>query len=433
MVAAGQHYNTPLAQRELPEVTSQPDWRDVLRRAFLANGDLEAAYFEWQAAMSRIRIASAWPNTNIQVGFDYMFSAGNMKAWDRTTISAAFDPQMMLQFPTKTAQAGKVALAEAQAKGLRFESAKFALQQKVLFAWWDYVLAGEKLRIQDENVRLLKIVADAADQRVRGGGPQQDLLKAQTAYELAANELANLRSELSAMRAMLNAMLARSPNAPLDIPSQLPPPRVIAADDAKLLAVAVDRNPELAALARDVQGRSDALELARLAYIPDLAPQVSINGSISQAIGLMVNLPTALPKIDGAISEARSMLRASEATSRQGRADRAGSFVAALYILRNSERQAALFEKAILPKARQVLDSTRQAYIGGTVTFTELIDSQRMLLEVRVALAEARASREKRLVELETLAGVDIETLSVPAFRPPGATTRPTSTPEGGG
>ena len=38
----------PLAKREIPELPvppDSPDWRDVLQRAFLTNGDLEAAYF----------------------------------------------------------------------------------------------------------------------------------------------------------------------------------------------------------------------------------------------------------------------------------------------------------------------------------------------------------------------------------------------------
>lgn len=47
--AAGKPFTRPFEQRTLPELPHAPQWRDVLRRAFLANGDLEAAYFEWAA------------------------------------------------------------------------------------------------------------------------------------------------------------------------------------------------------------------------------------------------------------------------------------------------------------------------------------------------------------------------------------------------
>ena len=95
-------------------------------------------------------------------------------------------------------------------------------------------------------------------------------------------------------------------------------------------------------------------------------------------------------------------------------------------MLFRSERQAAVFQEAILPRAQETLASLRQAYAAGTGTFTDLIDSQRTLLDVRLMIAEARMEREKRLAELEALAGVDIETLVAPAT---GTTTRPQTQP----
>jgi outer membrane protein TolC len=335
-----------------------------------------------------------------------------MKAWDRTTVSVGFDQSMMLQFPTKTAKAGEVAFAEAQAAGERFRAAKFDLQQQVLVAWWQYVLTAEKVRIQREQVALLNMLADSAAQRVRSGGAQANLLNAQTQAELAVNELENMHSELTSMRAMLNAMLARPADAPLAPPPQLPPPRPIPAGDDVLIAAAVDQNPDLAALAREVAGRSDAVELARMAYIPDIVPQFSMTGSISQAVGAMVMLPTTLRQIRASIEEARSMLRGTQAMARQTRYDRASQFVATLVALRNNERQTTLFDQSILRRAEQTLDSAQRAYSTGSIGFADLIDSQRMLLEARLMIAEARMDREQRLVELERLAGLDIETLA---------------------
>jgi outer membrane protein TolC len=210
-------------------------------------------------------------------------------------------------------------------------------------------------------------------------------------------------------------MLGRDPRAPMKLPATLPAARPLAADDAKLIAMAVDNNPELARLGHEVAGRQDALELARMAYIPDINPMAGFTGSISQMIGAMVVLPTTLPEIRGKIDESRAMLRSTQAMLRQTRSDRAASFVAALYAMRSAERQAAVFREAILPRAQQTLASMRQAYAAGTAGFTDLIDTQRTLLDVRLMIAEARIEREKRLAELEALAGVDIETLARPS------------------
>lgn len=430
MTAAGVPYTQPFEKRQNPDLPTDPSWRDVLRRAFYANGELEAAYHEWAAAVQRIDVESAYPNTNLQVGFDYMFSKEKMKSWNRTTISAGFDPSMMLQWPEKVKRAGEIAYQEARARGHRFASVKFSLQQKVLTAWADYALTAEKVRIQEKSVALVKMLMDTAAQRVGAGAPQQDLLKAQTEYEMAGNELAGMRAELRSMAAMLNGMMARPAEAALRPPTTLPAPRPLVVDEARLIAVAVDANPELAALAREVAGRKDALELARMAYIPDIAPQLSMTGSISQAVGAMVTLPTNLVKIRASIREAESMLRASEAMARQTRSERAAVFVAALVALRDHERQAALFKDVILPKAQQVLAASTQAYATGAIGFGEMIDSQRTLLDVSRLVAEARTAREKRLAELETLAGVDIEALGYPTTQP---TASPNSAPSTAG
>lgn len=414
---SSQQYEMPVEKRDLPTLSDTPGWQEVLHRAFLANGDLEASWFEWQAALHRIDMAAAWPNSNVQLGFEYMFSPERMKSWDRTTVTAGFDPSMSLSLPMKVAKSGEVALASAKAAGHRFHAAKFDLQKRILNSYLDLALTEEMIRIRRDNVSLLQLVSSSAENRVQAGGPQQDLLKAQIEYRLAENGLANLESEARTMRAMLNGMLARNPNDALIVPA-LPEPRKIEADDSKLIATGVDENPDLSRLANEVAGREDALELARMAYLPDINPVAGFTGSVSQFAGAMLMLPTNLPMIRGQIAEARSMLHSTQAMARQTRNDRAAAFVANLYAMRNAERQGELFEQRILPIAQQALDSSRQAYASGTVGFVELVDAQRTLLDVRLMVAEARIEREKRLVEMESLTGVDIEKLSRPTTRP---------------
>lgn len=411
---ASGRFEPPLEARELPALPARPDWRDVLHRAFLANGELESAYFEWKGALILINQAAAWPNSKVAVSYSYMFSRENMKAWDRMTITAGFDPSMNLQLPIKAETAGRVALETAREAGEKFRAVKFELQRKVLTAYLDLALAKEKVRIERENVLLLKLLTSSASVRAQAGGPLQDMLKAQTEWEMAKNNVLNLEAEVRTARAKLNGMLARDAEAPLEPASTLPSPRPVIRDDARLIEVAVDRNPELAALARQVAGRKHAIELAILAYVPDFNPSFSINGSISQTIATMVMLPTTLPQIQAAIDNAEAMARSSEAVLRQTEKDRAASFVANLYFLRNAERQTSFYRRRVVPIVEQLLNSSRQAYAAGTVGFAELIDTKRTYIAIRLLVTQARIEREKRLAELEALAGVDMETLGRP-------------------
>ena len=405
------HFEPPIGTRQLPELPAQVDWRAALQRAFLANGELESAYFEWKAATTRIVQAATWPNTNVAVSFGYLFSQEKMKFWDRVTIGVGFDPSVNLSLPIKIETAGEVALEAARQAAEKFRAIKFDLQRRVLSAYLDLALTEEKIRIERDNLRLLKLLTESAADRAQAGGPLQDLLKAQIESQIEENELANLEAEANSMRGMLNGMLARDAQAPLRLPPELPLPRAVAADDARLIAVAVDENPELAGLARQVAGRIDAIELARLAYLPDLVPSASITGSISQVVGAMVMLPTKIPAIRAAIDEAEAMTRSAQAMLRQTGKDRAASFVANLYIMRNAERQTALYRRRVEPAAQVLVSSSQNAYAAGAVGFADLIDSERMLISIRRMVAQAQIEREKRLAELEALAGVDIETL----------------------
>ncbi len=101
--AAGSPFEPPFASRSLPDLPPAPTWREVLHRAFLANGELEASYFEWSKAVSRVEVASSYPNSNLSLGYGYAFSTENMKAFDRMAFSAGVDPMENLRFPVKAA------------------------------------------------------------------------------------------------------------------------------------------------------------------------------------------------------------------------------------------------------------------------------------------------------------------------------------------
>ncbi|MFO0842271.1 MAG: TolC family protein [Gemmataceae bacterium] len=411
LALAGAEYENTAASRDLPDLPARPTWRDLLLRAFLANGDLEKNYFDWKAALERVGVASAYPNTNLALGYSYTFSRERMKSFDRMMFSAAFDSMENLSSPAKVAQAGKAALAEAKATGERFRAAKFDLQRRVLVAWADYALLAEKVGLAQDELALSGGARESAAARVRAGGPQQDLLKAEVAYRLAHNALHGREAALAAARAGLNGLLAREPGAPLPPPDS-PESRPVPPDDAKLLALGVEKNPELAELASRVQGRADALELARLQWLPDVNPSLAFTGGAAQAIAAAVVLPTTVGEIRGRIREAEAELRSAEAALRQLGRDRASAFVAAVVALRNAGREAALLERQLLPLAEQVVGVSKEAYVSGSASYLDLIESQRTLLGVRLAAAEARASREKRLAELEALAGTDIESIA---------------------
>jgi len=420
-------YDPPAAERALPELPPQPGWRDLLHHAFLANGDLEAAYFEWKAALARIDVDAGWPNTNLALGYQYAFSPGQMKTWDRSTLSVGVDPMQNLSLPPKVMAKGAIALEEARATGRRFEQAKFALQRQVIEAWFAWAATAEKLRLAHDDEALTRALAAAATARLEAGGLQSELVAAETAHIEVEDTARRMSVELRQQAAALNALAGRAYDAPLEPPAAVEPRPLAASDDA-LLALAVDRNPELAALASEVDGRDDALDYARMQYLPDINPLAAFTGNSVQMVGAVFVLSTQLPQIWAGIDEAKAMLRRSQAMLAQRRRERGAAYVAALWGLRDAERQLALFRDRLLPAAEMAQRAARLEYEGGARSLGELIEAERAPLQVRALIADAVAAREARLAEMEELAGVDVETLpSTTAHREPSEAHREAS------
>lgn len=406
----GQAYEPRLEARSLPEISAQPGWRELLQRAFLVNGDIESAFFAWQAAVQRIDVAAAWPNTNVALDFEYLFSGGRMKSWDRTTIGVGFDPMQNLALPTKVQQSGKVALAQARSSGERFRAAKFELQRQVLDVFADCALLAERIEIQGELLELSQATHAGLASRMQTGASSQQLLQLALESSLAENSVATLRTELGQRLAELNALAGREAKAPVDL--RAPEPRAVPVSDAELLALGAATDPELAALAHEVEGRADALERVRMEYWPDITPFAAFTGGVSQVLGASLSIPANLARLRAEIDEARAQLRSAEAAARQTRARRGARFVAELLALRNAERQTRFLEDVAVPLATRLEESAQRQYTLGGISQQEWITSRRAALELRELSAETRAARERALAALEALAGIDFETLA---------------------
>ena len=377
---------------------------EILRHAYLSNEGLKERWWAWQAALEQIPQDASQPST-LSVTYAQMFEGGET-SWSQATFGLVNDPMANLIWPTKLKTAGRRALENARAAGHRFEASRVELRARVVTAWFDYALLGESIRTREADLSFLETIVGATEARVRAGAaPQQDVVKARTQLELARSRLESDRSKLPGRRAALNALLNREPLARLNLPKALPSARPFKDTDEDILAKLAERNPELEALAREIQGREEAVTLMRQQYLPEFGLGVSGDaGGIARSIMGMLTLPILrYPAIEASIAQAKAELEMTRAMRRQAEHDLKARANLHLYDLRNSERQANVFQIAVLPQADQVVEATRVAYAAGRVPAAELLDSQRMRLESRLMSVELRAEREKLLAELEAL------------------------------
>jgi len=214
------------------------------------------------------------------------------------------------------------------------------------------------------------------------------------------------------MRVDLQAQIGGDPSVAIIGARELPPPRAVPLGDAQLFALAAESNPELAELARAVEGRDDALELARLEYVPDISPSAGFTGSVSQFLGLAISVPTNLPAIRAGVDAAREALAERQSMSRQKLTDVRAELASELLTLRDAERATAWLTREVLPLSERLSTSAESAYSIGGAPQRDWLEALRMTIDVRMAIAEARTTREKSVARLEQLIGVDFEALT---------------------
>lgn len=406
--AQGAPYAQPAAERVLPELPSPASDREVLQHAFLANGDLEAAWHAWRSSLASVEVESAWPQGMFEVEVERAF-AGGSSTFDQTSVVGMFTP--ILEWPSKPRERGEIALATGRAARERFRGQALELRAQVLSATTRIRALREEQALQAEQLVLLGLESGSAGRAVGAGALQRGLVRIQLEVRLADDRLGRSVAELERERAALNGLLGRSPAAVIVLAAEAEP-RALPGSEDELLAQLAARNAELAVLAREVEGRAGAVEIARLAYVPDLSPRLGFVGSVEQFLGASIGLPANLPAIRASIERARADLTSLEASARQRRSSLAAELAAEFVVLRDAERALRLFADDIVPIAQRLSESTRTSYASGGATQREWIESQRAEIDARVALVQARAARAVALVRIEWIAGTEIAELA---------------------
>jgi len=341
-----------------------------------------------------------------------------MSSWDRTTLGISNDPSEMIPLPGKLEAAGRRALEEARAAGLRFEGAKFRLQAQLTSVFTDLALHAELIRLQEEEIGLLSLSTSEAGAQLASGASQDQLLRRQTTLDLARNALLDLHAQLPILAARMNAFLGRPPDTPVPLPAELPDPPTLDVRDDEILAHVAERSPELAALAAEVAGREHALELARAEELPEFALSLSFTGSVEQSLGGMFTLPLRRDAINGAIDEAGALLAAAQAARLEHGRNLAAAVVLDLVVLRNAERQAALFRDVLVPRAELLAHGAEAGVASGRAELDGALDARLELLNARRTLAQLRAERAKALASIESASDLDVDSLMHPRMGP---------------
>lgn len=400
---------------ELPELTEGATLEDYLVYAALKSPALEAAFYEWQAALKKIPEARSLPDPELSYG--YFIREVETRVGPQ---QQRFGLSQMIPWFGKLGLRGEIALQEAHSAEQQYEAAKRRLFRQVKETWYEYYYLGRAITITRENIDLLSYLESVARTKYRAGaGPHEAVIRAQVELGKLEDRLKSLEDQQQPVRARLNALLNRPSGAPLPLPESIPV-EPLSLSEEELLAQLKDGNPLLRALDFTAARQEAAGRLARKNFYPDFMLGVDYidtdraiaptrdSGKDPVMARVAINLPLWQGKYRAAVDEYQKRQKAAMAQ----RADRENQLVAdlqmALYRFRDAERKIELYGDALIPKAEESLHVIQQAFAADRADFLDLIDAERLLLEFQLSHERAVADRAQQLAEIESLVGANL-------------------------
>ena len=337
------------------------------------------------------------------------------------------------QFPWfgKLSDKEKIAAKEAAVTREQYEVQRDEVVRQVKLAYYDLAYLDQIIAITEQDLSVLQRYETLAQARyAQGIGLQQAALKLQAEITRDRNRLEALRSRRVDSEASLNYLIDRPAETPVAriAPVSRPNPEVNA---GVLYQLGRDRRPEVQAAFLQIERDEERIQLARRNYWPDFtvgAGFVNVlqrsdmagvlnppdqNGRNVFGITVGMNIPIRRRKYDAAVTEATEDKIASRENYRNVVNRMEASIRAIGFRIQTISEQIALFEHTLIPQAEQSLQSTEAAYSTGSLGVLDLLDSERVLLDVRLGLAQLNSDYMKSLAEMERAVGA-----SFPEARP---------------
>ncbi len=387
-----------------------PTLADCLRFATERNPAVQAARARWEAANAEIPQARALPDPIIF--YETMTR--------QETPEHRFGAKQELPPFGALRAAGQKAQSEAQAEQYSYLAEQLRAAYRVKTAFHECLYLTQALEVQRATHNLVQeLTRTLRDRYAAAAATHPDLLRLQSETARLETDLQSLEARRPVLAARLREALGLPPTGPqiwpAPISSTLPPPAV---NEADLLAQLENDNPEVRAaremVAAAEAGTSRARAMARPGFMLS-AKQMRTEGgpamgATNYPIEAMIemSLPFNFAKNRARREQAEAKL--TEARQRQD-ADLyrlTADLQEALFRYADSGRRATLFRDELIPRQEQTLAALRTAFAGGQAQFREVIEAERMLLELRLMNERARADQWIDLAEVEMLSGREL-------------------------
>ncbi|MFQ5965145.1 MAG: TolC family protein [Candidatus Scalinduaceae bacterium] len=394
--------------------------RWVIDEALRTNPELQAAKLRSDASKERIPQVRALDDPVL--GFTYYGEQVQTRVGEK---QAGFTASQKIPFYGKLRLRGEIAENETKVFEEKYRTLEREIIAKAKSAFYELYWVYKSININEENkVLLRKFVKIAEIKYATGKATQQDVLKAQVELSKIVNDLITLEQFRETAIARINTLLNRHPDVPLGVPEEVDIME-LTVSIAELYQKAKKVSPELGILKYRIERDKAAHKLAKKQYFPDFTFGLNYtlindlpSSVLSSPVGesrdsytgtLSVNVPIFQKrKYDAGVREANARLKSSEKAYRNMENMTLFGVKDLHFKVQTEERLVKLYRDSIIPQAEQSLKAAEIGYQAGQIDFLSLIDSQRVLLNFKLANYRAIADFGINIAELEKVVGIEL-------------------------
>lgn len=333
---------------------------------------------------------------------------------------------------------GDVVYHHAQATFARMAAAELSVIEQVKLAYYELYFIDRAIDVNEELKARIKDVIDIAKTKYETAGEKTGLETVLQA-QVELGELEMMLVQLVQAKEKAKARLHRALHTPPGVSVELEPslsetnvPR-----SAEVLVALIDQcQPKLDALRREMSRDQSAIALANKNYYPDvtmgfnwhaigstgLSPVTNGDDAYSLLVG--VNLPIYKQKLDAGLREAEFQAARTaqqyEATWAEVRAEVQTLYAQAI----EHDRIVRILDETILPKSKQTLELSIEAFRVDRITFQQLIENYETLLRHRLDYYRRVSQRAQTLAAIERAVGCAITTWPTELEEVPSAAPR---------
>lgn len=388
----------------------------LIEEALENNPQIQAALNNWKAEEHKIKQAKSLPDP--MASYTYFGESVQTKVGPQ---EHKYGISQKIPFPGKLSLKGKVQAKHAQMLKEKYEATKREVIKNVKVTYYDIWWVDKAIQVTESEKDILNNLEKVAKEKFETNQtPQQDVVKAQVVISKLIDKLFLLRQQRKSLQAKMNSLLDRPEGSPLRRLKE------VEAADFKyslkaLHELSKENRQELISANLDVEKKQFQVSLAKLDYFPDFTLGVNYiqigegytnmadDGQDAWMGMLAINVPLWLDRLNAQLREKKAALTASK-KNYEDLQNRVIFEVEDLYFKIITYKDIiSLYETALIPQTEQSFQASKTAYEAGKVDFLNWLDSERVLLQTRLAYYKAITDYKKSIAFLERMVGKDLE------------------------